>query len=489
MSARWYARNMLFYDVLWCCMIFFEIFLKKNIFFTGFVLCAALFLLCRQTDIITVRQYLPSLKSWRVMIHSYYGNESSGHNLSLVDRVHVFNSLHKAKNLPVYGRLKHVRDELIDKHNLNVSRVTLTNIQKKYQNSNWEFTGIDESRSGRPHVLSDRGEKRLLRDLSGHNCSQTVRTHTYPSRKKRKTVKVSRQTGYRIAEKENMVIAQPKVVRIRRYTAHHCCQRVYFAEWWLGLSANQKKGVWFSDEMSVPLAIPFNVKNDIVYCQKGEQSVTNRRHATKGDSQQLFSLHWTINQDGVCYMTLYQNMMTVKFFHDTLKKYMKEAVDKYRGTEFELTGWYHDHVTNSSSLYVPRIMNDLVGVGLWMQFAPRGCREPNGKLWIKPVKGRIGYWRNQSKPAAVCRCEPSDGGRQVPPASPQLNLSEYGQGYIRKLLFDHCDGSWTGNVESKMDKLRYVVQELNKDKSYFKKLYTKLDSECRDVIAKKGDHL
>lgn len=423
------------------------------------------------------------------MVHSYYGNQASGHNLTVIERVHVFNSLHSARNSPKYGRMKRVRDELISQHQVTISKHALFIIRDKYLLNGWDFTGNDDNRSGRPHILSDRGEKRLAQDLLGHNVRDTVKTHKYASRKAREKVNVSRQTGYRIADKENLVVAVPKVVRIRRYTAHHCCQRVYFARWWLDMSVSEKKGVWFSDEMSIPLAIPFNVKNDVIYVEKGQQSVSNRRHATKGDSQQLFSMHWTINQDGVCYVTLYQNMMTVKFFHETLKKYMKDAVDRYKGTEFELHSWYHDHVTNSNDLYKPSKMNRLVGEGLWMQFAPKGCREPNGQIWIKPVHGRNGYWRNQSKPAAVCRCEPSDEGRQVPPASPQLNLSEYGQGYVRKLLFDSCDGEWSGNVQSKMVKLREVIESLNSDKAYFKRLYHKLDVECRDVLAKKGDHL
>lgn len=378
---------------------------------------------------------------------------------------------------------------MINNQQLTVSTRALKKIRTFYEDNGWEFTGDEQKKSGRPHKLTDRGEKRLARDMLGHNASETVRTHTYASRKRRRKETVSRWTAYRVADKENLVIAQPKVVRIRNYTAHHCVQRVYFANWWLSLTPAQKKGVWFSDEMSFPIALPLNVKNDIVYCEKGKQSVTNRRHATKGDSGKCFSMHWTINQDGVCYVLLYKDMMNVKFFHETLKKYMKEPIDKYRGSEFELVHWYHDHVTNSSDLYKPSVMNRLVGKDLWMQFAPKGCREPNGRSYIAPVNGRTGYWRNQSKPAEVCHCAPTNEGCHVPPASPQLNLSEYGQGYLRKLVFDHCGGAWSGNPQSKMDIVTLCVNELSKNKDYFKKLYGMLDDECRDVIKKKGDHL
>ncbi len=422
------------------------------------------------------------------MIHSYYGNQERGHSFTLQERSHIFHALHTARNDSVYGQIGRVRTSLINEYQLVVAVNTLKLTRQRYKDNGWTLIGADAAREGRPHILSARGEKRLARDMLGNNCSQTVRTHTYASRKKRKKVKVSRQTGYRVAEKENLVIATPKVIRIRVYSDHHKRMRVYYAHWWLGLSAEEKRGVWFSDEMGVPVAIPYNVKNDIVYCEKGKQSETNVRHATKGDTHNVFSLHWCLNQDGVCYATMYEGTMSVDFFHKTLRKFMPEAVAKYHGGIHELTNFYHDHVTNSSDLYKPSIMNQSVGNDLWIQFAPKGCRQPNGRIYIEPVGRRKGYWRNQSKAADVCNCDPTNDGCHVPSASPQLNLAEYAQGYLRKLLYDYCGGRWSGSPKSKMRMMQQCINNLNENKQYFKKLYLMMDVECRDVIAKNGAH-
>jgi len=70
-----------------------------------------------------------------------------------------------------------------------------------------------------------------------------------------------------------------------------------------------------------------------------------------------------------------------------------------------------------------------------------------------------------------CISEPSDDGAHVPSAAPDLNLAEYAQGYLRKLLYEFCGGSWSGSATRKMEMMTAVVNTLNSNKKYWKSLY------------------
>ena len=75
---------------------------------------------------------------------------------------------------------------------------------------------------------------------------------------------------------------------------------------------------------------------------------------------------------------------------------------------------YHDHVTNSSKLYDPEVMDECVGEGKWIQIAPKICRVQDGFVTIKATEKRREYQRKNMVPCEEYECEPTDNGKQVP---------------------------------------------------------------------------
>lgn len=266
--------------------------------------------------------------------------------------------------------------------------------------------------------------------------------------------------------------------------------RLAHAEWWLKLTDAQKCGVWYSDEMAFYIKLKPNVKNDIIYVKKGQQSTTNIQRMHKGDMSQIFSMWWTINKDGVVAAKVYEEKMTVDFFRLTLNEKLKPAISEYSRSRQKLKFWCHDHVTNSSKLYDPDSMNAALGEGRWLQFSPPICREQDGFMTIAATQTRREYQRKKMVPKKKCDCDPTDGGRHVPSSSPDLNLAEYAQGMIRSLLLKAVNSKeedWTGNAKKKMCIVMRLVNKLNEDKRFFFRLWDGHDARCKKVIASGGD--
>ncbi len=77
----------------------------------------------------------------------------------------------------------------------------------------------------------------------------------------------------------------------------------------------------------------------------------------------------------------------------------------------------------------------------------------------------------------------------VPSSSPELNLAENAQGYMRQLVVnDHLSGvnPWRGSVKHKMQIVRDKVIWLDKQKSYWKKLYGTVKKRSQFVVDAEG---
>jgi len=86
----------------------------------------------------------------------------------------------------------------------------------------------------------------------------------------------------------------------------------------------------------------------------------------------------------------------------------------------------------------------------------------------------------------------TNGGAHVPSSSPELNLAEYGQGMVRTMLGDVCrseEFKWRGNANDKMIIVKTVINRLNENKSFFKKLWDGHPRRCQWVIEHDGEIL
>ena len=59
--------------------------------------------------------------------------------------------------------------------------------------------------------------------------------------------------------------------------------------------------------------------------------------------------------------------------------------------------------------------------------------------------------------------------------SPDMNIIENAQGYLRKKVYDMVQLKptlWRGSVEEKMKTVQKAIDDLDQDKEYWKRLYT-----------------
>ena len=81
-------------------------------------------------------------------------------------------------------------------------------------------------------------------------------------------------------------------------------------------------------------------------------------------------------------------------------------------------------------------------------------------------------------------------GGVVPSASPELNLAENAQGYLKELVKERIrngEVEWRGNAKKKMAVLEEEIEQLNKKKSYWRALFADNAPRCREVVEKKGN--
>jgi len=422
------------------------------------------------------------------------GNVSRGHNFSPEVRAVIFTHMKAAKNEPRYGVVKRVQKRIRDENpELDIGYDSLKKTFKKYRLNGFVFYGDDERRSGRPRILTAAGQQAVLTDVLNNTQRGTARTHRYESTDNNKMIKVSRTMVHRVAHRGGLVVSTPKVIRIGHHFSHHLRMRMLHAQFILSLTPLQRRCIWYSDEMSFPVTLSPNIKNNIMMVKKGDQSTTNLFRTTKGSTGKCFSLFWTISYEGVQCQYLYENMMDVKIFHEVMLKFVKPAVAGKIDSMYKCGLFFHDHVTNSQKLHDSKIMDSACGKGCWLKFSPPLCREQDGFINMPAVVCANGrkikaHQRIRTVAKKHCVCNVSNG-KFVPSSSPDNNLIEYTNGFLRQIVWNLVSSGefqWKGSVRHKMSIVMHAINIVNEKRSYFSKLYDHHVDRCNKIIASNG---
>ncbi len=230
------------------------------------------------------------------------------------------------------------------------------------------------------------------------------------------------------------------------------------------------------------MAVPVNYKNDVIMVAAGTQSVTNTRRVNKGSTGKFCSIWWMTNAWGVVSYRIYTEKFTAKYFRRILAENIQPALQKLRGSAQEHSNFYHDKVTNSAKLYDADLMDIVFGAGKWMPHAPPICREPAGREYIRP-EDRAPYWRAKTVAQDDCDCKAA--GLLVPSASPELNLNENANGYLRSVWVAACgphgEEKWTGGRRHRFGVLKKMIEKVDGDKEFFRKLYANANARYEYV--------
>ena len=109
-------------------------------------------------------------------------------------------------------------------------------------------------------------------------------------------------------------------------------------------------------------------------------------------------------------------------------------------------------------------------------------------MWIEATAKRVRHRRRRTAPAPICECEVKEGDI-VPSASPELNLAENAQGYLRQLVRRKIvvgDCVWAGRVPGKMEIVEATILELDANKSYWEHLFDSVQPRAAKVVRTKG---
>lgn len=407
--------------------------------------------------------------------------------LSETSKVHLFGILYEEWKEKKHGTVTRTLARL-RKRDIFVARHTVTRWLERWKAAKWKFEAADRSRNQiSPRKLTPRGVKQLQQAAMGSNSRRLARTGRFSSTSGRRAA-VSRNTVTKWAKLGGLVLSEPKAVRIRLHVAHHIVMRLLYVCWILRQTADVLLGIYYSDEQGWPVTLGVNKKNDVIFVPKGQQSTTNQIRRTKGDSTNIFSLWWVICANGVVAYKLFEGTLTVELFHKFLRKFLKPAVRRRANSRFALQRFYHDHVTNSSQLFDPDVMNEVCGEGKWFQHCPPICKEQDGWLQIAASPKVKAHRRKKMVAKKVCECKVADDAI-VPSASPELNLAENAQGYLRQLVADRVrsgDVEWRGKVANKMAIVEGEIKRLHRNKRYWQTLFNSNKTRCQDVKNSRG---
>lgn len=444
--------------------------------------------------ILAVCQWHTSKVDLNKMMMIIFGNVDprTGHNISSEHHAIIFTHLKATRYDDVYGLIQKVRKIINDENpEINISERGLRKLRDKYRKNGYQFLVGDDRRSGRPRILTIEGQNNVLKDVLNHTQRGTARKKIYLSTDDT-LIKVSRTTVHRISCRGDLVVSVPKQIRISYHFDHHLRCRIAWAHYILNLSNLNRRRIWYGDEMSWPITLTPNVKNDIMMVKKGDQTKTNLFRITKGSTGKCFSLCWFISYEGVLFAHLYEDMMTVDKYRDMLVKFLKPVIAQKSRSMYKLGKLYHDHLTNSDKLHEFAFMDAVIGKGKWLPFSPKLCREQKGHIDIPAFdNGRHkirAHKRRKMVAKEVCDCELGNG-EFVPSASPDHNLIEYGNGYLRKLVWDMVaagEVEWKGSTKHKMNVIRQTINKLNENRRYFWRLYDGHVDMCRKILASNG---
>ncbi len=235
------------------------------------------------------------------------GNCAARSRTSTETRALIYAVLSETRGNPTHGRAAEARRKLSTIHNVTVSAQTMQRALQKYESNGYVYTGKDSPGRGRKRVLGAVGDAELAHELRSQPLRKVARsgmtfesvdgTHIVPSR----------TSMQRSAARSDLVVSLPKRVRISHHCAHHKASRTSYCTHWCELSQNVVRRMLYGDEMSFPMHVNFNPKNDVIMVIKGQQSHTNVHRYTKGAEGKFVSLFLVCNYWGiVCWHVFFE---------------------------------------------------------------------------------------------------------------------------------------------------------------------------------------
>lgn len=433
------------------------------------------------------QEWHPSNKAMNRAAHSTNGNTSPKSRLSESQRAVLYGAYRQGYCAGKYGWSKRIID-ICAKSNppLCPRRATVKRWVDKWQSEGGAIMLKESSRKYNAMKLSNSGYYKLKHIIKGSNQRRISREHDFDGKGGRGMVKVSKTTVGRWATKFGLVLSEPVNRRIRKHTPHHLRFRTFIGNYFAHKPTSVGTDQLVADEFGVPITLSPNKKNDVMYCNKGEQATTNIFLHTKSDDRNAFSAFIACHKNGILCTRMYTEKFDVSLFRDVLQKTVAPALALYLSAGNEFSYFIHDHVTNSSDLYDVTVMDGVFGPGKWLQHAPKICREFRGKISkVAATETRRAYVRNLNEPKLVCDCEMKE--IVYCSASPDMNVGENVIGEIKRRLWIACREKkivWKGSVKNKMTLLQVVIDELDNDKEYFAKLFGSITKRYRWI----GEH-
>ncbi len=218
----------------------------------------------------------------------------------------IFAILETSRNDPPRGRVSACIQELQDRWNFTTSPLTIRRSIAKYEENGYIFDGKDRPHPGRKRIIGAVGEAEIAHELLSQPLRKVARSGTLFEDAEGGQVIVKRGTLRNVARRLDLVVAQPKRVRISHHYSHHKRARVSYSDFYLELSEFVRRRILYADEMSFPMGLSFNPKNSVFMVQRGLESKSNIHRVTKGSEGKFCSLFLVCNYWGiVCYFLFF----------------------------------------------------------------------------------------------------------------------------------------------------------------------------------------
>ncbi len=271
--------------------------------------------------------------------------------VKLEQRMHMFVEILAERHNPKYGWVKRVQERLAAK-DVFISRDTLIRTRKKLEKDDWVYTASDAPRSGRKRKWSAVEEDAAAKKLLGSNFRRVERESQFET-VSGEMKPMSQRKLKRVAEEHQLVVCEPKLVRIQEHNVHQKLARKMYCSFWLSLTLEKFSRMVYSDEMSFPVTLGVNKTNDVIVVPVGQQKTSNHLRQTKGASHACFSLWWANDESGILCYHLYTDKFSVELFHMLLKTKLQPVLEEMRRKKKPLSYFYHDKVTNSKQFDEP----------------------------------------------------------------------------------------------------------------------------------------
>ncbi len=337
--------------------------------------------------------------------HIAHGNCADRSRTSQETRALIFSVLCESRGNPPHGRGAEAKRKLHEVHNVDVSADTVMRWLRKYEANGYVFSGKDAPGRGRKRMLGAVGDAEVAYELRRQPLRKVARSGmTFESADGEECIP-SRRTLQRSASLSNLVVALPKRVRISHHCAHHKATRTVYCTLWCELSQLVVRRMLYADEMSFPMHVDFNPKNDVFMVPKGQQAESNRHRYSKGEEGKFVSLFLVCNYWGIVAWHVFFVKFDRRFYTDTLLlEILKPRIKVLTATSKKPSFYYHDHATNGDLHDDEKMCDNVFGSCKVIPFCKKICRGSKGREYIEP-KNAQPYWRAKSLPKAVCDCE------------------------------------------------------------------------------------